>query len=182
MSTKVYAGYKVRLDKLHLAIDWFRIAMWRRVVALAKPSVTTYEQVKDWRENHAECGFHVWIDGERGEALVSLFGLPVFVEPRRPGVPRWTFPKWIVEFSYWNNTDPPDGMREGAGYRRWVARGKQWDRVALDGGRWDARLTQIVLPKDGFQDMALAMECIAKYREAWEMPASKLLSRKALPR
>lgn len=181
MSTKIYAGYKVRLDRLHDAIEWFRISMWRRVVALASSSITTFDDVKAWRENYAECGFHVWIDGETGEALICLFGMPTFTEPNRVK-PHWKLPRWIREFSYWNNTDPPDNMREGAAYRRWKARGKQWDRVALDNGRWEARMLHIVLPKDGYADMRLAMECISKYREAWKVPASQLLSHQKLPR
>jgi len=35
----------------------------------------------------------------------------------------------IEDFSYWNNVDPPDDMRSGAGYRRWKARGKVWDAL-----------------------------------------------------
>ncbi len=37
--------------------------------------------------------------------------------------------KRLVDFAYWNNTDPPEGMRQGAGYKRWEARGKVWDRI-----------------------------------------------------
>jgi hypothetical protein len=42
--------------------------------------------------------------------------------------------KRLVDFAYWNNTDPPEGMGNGAGYRRWKARGKVWD--ALDARGW----------------------------------------------
>ena len=35
----------------------------------------------------------------------------------------------LVDFAYWNNVDPPDRMRSGAGYRRWKARGKVWDQL-----------------------------------------------------
>ena len=182
MSTKVYSGYKVKLDKLHLAIDWFHIAMWQRVVAVAGPSIATFDDVKAVREAYAECGFHVWIDGEKGEALFSLFGMPPFTEPRRAKFKPWVFPRWIKEFGYWNNVDPPDGMRHGAGYRRWKERGKQWDRVALDGDRWELRMTLMMLPKDSYRDMALANECIAKFRESWKVTEDQLLSRKKLPR
>ncbi len=37
--------------------------------------------------------------------------------------------KRLSDFAYWDNADPPEGMREGSGYRRWKARGKVWDQI-----------------------------------------------------
>lgn len=190
MSTKIYHGYKVSVDKLHLAVEWFRIAMWQRVVVCFTPEKFSgekkvelgFDQAKVLREAYAECGFHVWIDGETNEALISLFGLPVFTEPRRKGFRSWKLPSWLVEFSYWNNTDPPARMGRGAGYKRWQERGKQWDRVALDDGRWDARLTHVVLPNDSSRDVQLLTECNPRYRASLEVAEDQLLSRKKLPR
>lgn len=39
--------------------------------------------------------------------------------------------KALVDFCYWNNTDPPEGMTR----RRWEARGKVWDAINDRGWR-----------------------------------------------
>lgn len=184
MSIKIYNGYKVPLDKLHLAVKWFRISMWRRVVALASTEVSTYPEATAWCTEHGDCGFHVWVDGTSQEALIALFGMPIFTDAERSATglawEKWNFPKWIEEFSFWDNTDPPDDMSEGEGYERWVNRGLQWKRVAMDGDLWDMRLTHIVLDKS-HSAMSLAMECIPKIRKAWNKPKTRLLSQQKLP-
>lgn len=43
--------------------------------------------------------------------------------------------KRLLDFCYWNNTDPPEGMREGLGYRRWQERGRVWDKLNDNGWR-----------------------------------------------
>lgn len=177
MSTKIYHGYKVPLSKLGEAVQWFHISMWRRVVKSFTPS--DMDELRKLREHYAECGFHVWIDSETQEALICLFGLPAFTESRRTGCTPWKFPSWIEEFSYWNSTEPEgsDDLIE-----RWRARGAQWDRVALDKGRWKERMTLVVLPNDGFRDMDLAAELLASHREAWEIKPRDLISKRRLPK
>lgn len=176
MSTKIYYGFKVPLSKLGEAVQWFHVSMWRRVIKHFAPS--NMDELRKVRENLAECGFHVWIDAREQEALICLFGLPAFTESKRTGCATWKFPPWIEEFSYWNNTDEPEGMD---GKRR-RARGAQWNRVALDGGRWEERMTMLVLPKDGYRDMDLAAECFASHREAWKIKPSSLISKRRLPK
>jgi len=34
-------------------------------------------------------------------------------------------PKWAEDFSYWNNTDPPDGMT----WKQFNARSRVWDKI-----------------------------------------------------
>ena len=41
----------------------------------------------------------------------------------------------LEDFCYWNNTDPPDGMHKGEGYKRWEARGRIWDKIDQRGWR-----------------------------------------------
>lgn len=180
MSAAIYHGYKVPLSMLGEAVEWFHISMWRRVVKSFTPS--NMDELRKLREHHAECGFHVWIDAREQEALICLFGLPIYTDSKRTGCATWKFPSWIEEFSYWDNTDPPEGMRHGDAYKRWKARGAQWNRVALDGGHWEERMTMCVLPKDGFRDMDLAAELFARHREAWEIKPSSLLSKRRLPK
>lgn len=176
MSTKIYSGYKVPLSKLGLAIEFFRVSMWRRVVASMRPS--TMDELRKLREEHAECGFHVWVDTKKQEALFCLFGLPIYTEEKgRKGFEDFVLPSWVEDFSYWNNTDPPEEMTRA----RWEARGKQWNRVALDRG-WQDRMTNVVLPRDGYEDMSLAYELLAGFRESWGIKEEDLLSRRKLPK
>jgi len=35
----------------------------------------------------------------------------------------------VREYAYYNNTDPPEGFREGKGYRRWERREKDWNEA-----------------------------------------------------
>lgn len=187
MSTKIYYGYKVPLDKLGLAITWFHVSMWRRVIQSFSPPrmvelPKTLDQVRKLRENYSECGFHVWVDTREQEALISLFGLPCYTDKKREGFKPYRFPKWIKEFSWWDNVDPLEGMRSGEGYKRWVARGEQWKRVAVGGDKWEERMTLVVLPKDGFLDIQLASELIPRFRKSWEIEEKDLRSRKKLPK
>lgn len=44
-------------------------------------------------------------------------------------------PKWVHEYAYWNNTDAPEQI----GQKEWDARGRTWDKVALDDDRFQVR-------------------------------------------
>lgn len=54
------------------------------------------------------------------------------------------YPEWAEDFCYWNNTDPPEGMREGAGYDQWQERGRLWHEI-LDCKTEYARRVQYVV-------------------------------------
>jgi hypothetical protein len=73
-----------------------------------------------------DCSLNVWIDGRY--AYIIPCGEEYLYEKVR-------YPKWAEDYSYWNNTDPPDGIT----WRAWKERSKVWDRVCL--GHWnEARL------------------------------------------
>jgi hypothetical protein len=171
VSTKIYAGYRSHEHAIGASLTWLRIAIWQNV-AQAAAGCATFEDVKAFVEDHAEAGIHMWHDPLQRIALYSLFGLPGFVEklPRPP--------RFLREYNYWNNTDPPDGMTR----RRWLERGRTWNRVALDGRGWEARLTNIVLPKGTVGAYALAEECLPRFREHWKIDESSLLSKQPLPK
>lgn len=45
-------------------------------------------------------------------------------------------PNWVSDYSYWNNTDEPEGMD----YSEWKKRGKTWDEICLENVEdWNAR-------------------------------------------
>jgi hypothetical protein len=174
MSTKVYYAYRCRLVNMTRAMEWLRISMWKRVVKLANDeNVSTFADAERFTKDHAEAGFHVWIDEQTDRethVLFCLFGLPRFCELGRP-------PTWLHEFAFWNNSDMPDGMSAAD----WKRRGDTWDRVALDDGRWDARLTNIVFQNGAFGQSAVALECVESYRKSW-LGKRTLLSKMPLPK
>lgn len=168
MSTKIYYGFTCELVDLHRSVEWLRLSMWRQVVQMAADhGIDSLEASRDFVKEYGEAGFHVWTDDQSTRVLFSLFGMPRFCD--RIGTP----PAWMRDYAYWNNTDSPEEISE----EDWRERGKTWDRIALDNGRWDARLTLIVLQSNTFGEHAVALECSPKYQEAWlgkQMLRSKL--------
>lgn len=73
-----------------------------------------------------DCGVSLWINGR------YAYVIPNGEEFTRKGI---KYPKWVEEYAYWDNSDPPEHIP----YKQWKMRGKAWDRVCLD--RWnDLRL------------------------------------------
>lgn len=69
-----------------------------------------------------DCSLNVWIYGRY--AYIIACGEEYLYEKVR-------YPRWAEDYSYWNNTDAPDGITQ----RAWDERGKVWHRVCL--GRWN---------------------------------------------
>lgn len=168
MSAKIYDGYRSSAQAMEASILWLRISIWRNVVKFAKDDLTP-EEANSFVEEHAEAGIHVWHDSKENLALYSLFGLPGFLKLRR-------LPPFLREYRYWNNTDLPSRMTRA----EWDERKETWNRVALDGDRWDRRLTNIVLQKGSFGTFPLMMEKSEKMRNAWK--GIPLLSKHPLPK
>lgn len=174
MSTKVYYGRMCAYSDMHSAIMWLRIKMWRNVVKMAKGmGISSYPQTEMFTKEFTEAGFNLWLDPSTSVVLISLFGLPKFCDLGRT-------PVWLHEFSYWNNVDPPRGFTSAEGYKKWQDRGKVWDRVALDGDKWDEKLTHVVFGTSGGQHL-LALECVDSYRKSW-LGEGTLLSKRKLPK
>lgn len=76
-----------------------------------------------------QCWLNVWVHND-GHAYV----MPIAENWLRAKI---VPPKWAPSFAYWNNTDPPKGMRSGAGYKRWEARRKVWDKLCCGQGTAD---------------------------------------------
>lgn len=83
---------------------------------------------KDTRRlfDRVTCGFNCWVhsDGFMYIIIVANFNHSLESE---------THPEWVENFSYWNNTDPPEGFDDEAGYKRWEARGEKWAEVGPGG-------------------------------------------------
>jgi hypothetical protein len=107
-----------------------------RVMKLVDMLRKIAQQPQRWSPFDLECGWRIWLP-ERGRwAYTSPWG-------ERYTRDRLEMPAYVEDYHYWNNTDPPEGMREGAGYRRWRRRAKDWECATEPGGQ--ANCLQLVV-------------------------------------
>jgi len=71
-----------------------------------------------------DCGLNIWLHGNYAYAI--------------PIGPNWVldnikFPKWVEDYSYWNNTDQPDNVTD----RQWNSRRDTWDKICCGHGKSD---------------------------------------------
>lgn len=135
MSTKVYYGYRSSVSRTQATVVFLRRSLLRRSARLFR-NVESLGVLRDVVKDVGEVGFHLWHDPRRKIVLYSLFGPHGLIS-----IPKRNLPSGLKEFSYWDNSDPPANVSS----RIWKTRGKIWDEVALDDGRWDERSTNIVL-------------------------------------
>lgn len=94
-----------------------RFAAFSAVLAEAKKAAASNEWNGHSMVFDLNCGWSMWTRG--GLAYMTPFG------------PQWLFrspfkyPEWAEDYSYWNNTDRPEGVSQ----RAWDARGDMWDKV-----------------------------------------------------
>lgn len=133
MSTKVYFGWRCLLKDFSRALNLLQdrvAANVEKTLSVYSTDDLIYKNPKDIVEVFGEAGFHVFLD--QGSTPPRAYFIGYFHD-------RWApkrLPKWIEPYSYWNNTDQPKSISRA----RWEARGKTWDRVAFDGGRWERRM------------------------------------------
>jgi hypothetical protein len=170
VSTKIYYGFRSHERALDASITWLRIAVWRNVIHAARWAETT-EDIRSFVDGTAEAGIHIWHDSQKSAVLYCLFGIPGFLSP----LPK--LPSFLREYSYWNNTDAPEGISQ----RRWSERKRTWNRVAISGRRWDDRMTNVIFREGVYGVAALSEELLPAYRKAWGIKEEWLLSRQPLP-
>jgi len=145
VSTKIYEGHRFPKAKLPTFVREVRRAQWKIILQRAR------EIAAGLKAESLEAD--TW--GRRVQATEDLFR-EIAKDPRRapyfdiecgwriflPETGRWAYtvpwgefelrndlvlPDYVEDYPYWNNTDPPEGMRDGAGYRRWQRRAKNWE-------------------------------------------------------
>lgn len=185
MSTKIYNAYKVPIDRLNDFIDYVRPRELRRIGNEIKTIIATYDQERlgeepEWVEkakepqkarerwrrsrgydilkheardlpslyDHMASWLNIWF--LKGSAYVICCGV--------------TPPRWAKDYSYWNNTDRPEGVSAAA----WTARKKRWDEIntgsVLGTNSHNARRLQhvIVEPKELGMNFELLVEIMGK--------------------
>lgn len=109
-----------------------------------------------------QCWLNVWLHSD-GNAYVIPIAENWMLKLIKP-------PRWAADFSYWNNTDMP----EGVSYKSWEARGAVWDRLCLGQGKSDhnaRRLSHAIIEVGNYgygYDFGLAA------RELYESNALKM--------
>lgn len=159
MSTKIYYARRVPLSRLNELIDKMRpqvIDMIAEKVGKLMGYVEVSEPIPDgvlvgrqdsWRRFKQfelvlklceeagrrperdiwdiDCGINIWINGH------YAYIIPIFPEYDMLDKLKW--PKWSEDYSYWNNTDTPDGVSQ----KEFDARGKMWGKINCGSGTAD---------------------------------------------
>jgi hypothetical protein len=100
-----------------------RMRKWRQFDAVMKHCEKASQRME--RDFHdVDCGLNIWLHGHHAYVI--------------PIGPYWIldnikFPKWVEDYSYWNNTDPPKSVTE----RQWGARRDTWDKICTGHGKSD---------------------------------------------
>lgn len=116
-----------------------------------------------------ENGLNVWLHDD-GKAYVIPWGDWACVAFRT-----MTPPDWAEDYSYWNNTDPPNWIP----YEEWLARGETWNDVCLGGDKWEAtRLNHVIVSlQDGSTmhriESRMGGADIERWRDAWLLENKK---------
>jgi hypothetical protein len=168
MSTKIYDGYRFPRNRLDEFIPLFNRICLKSVNGLLKKYRINDKTIRETRKKlcvknriirkvlddndiclifqlvewmkmskkgmkdifHLDCSFNLWLDG-KWAYMIPYVACGMKMEKLLPG--------WCEYYGYWNNTDRPDDVS----LRDWNARGRTWNKVALDD--WDrTRLTHIV--------------------------------------
>lgn len=121
--------------------------------------VEAYRASKSLVRDYAFCidaSLNVWLYNNR--AYVIPYGDYFMFK-------NFKLPTGVEDYSYWNNTDPPEELSKGEGYKQWERRGKVWDKICDD---WDGgRLVHtIVSVKERIGIVEVCRQIVPK-EEAW---------------
>lgn len=90
-------------------IEWrCRVAMTIKLIQVASAGTTRSMPLAD-----LECGWRIWLP-QRGRWVLALPWGEEHLDVR--------LPRWVEEYGYWDNTDPPEKVTS----REWSARGRAW--------------------------------------------------------
>jgi hypothetical protein len=163
MSTKIYTGIRFRRSKLDEFIHFFHGACIGEAANYTKEVMATVsadavaEKMTDIHKDRGVCeqrircaiAFSEFIRSSEKQYAYNNIDCWVNVYPKGRffyAIPEYpsrnipTYPDWVEEYGYWNNTDPLEHLTS----RQWRRRKENWE-VALDqsGDQW--RLTHVVI-------------------------------------
>lgn len=175
MSTKIFEGRRFPKTQLTAFVNEVRPAQYkiileqaRHLAALSDPKklkrdtwdcrvMNLTDLFRKLAKQHErcppfdlECGWRIWLPPRGRFAYASPWG----EHYTRLDL---TLPDYVEDYAYWDNTDPPEGMRDGAGYRRWRRRSKDWECATEPCGELNCvRLT--VFEADGLCSASLYVD------------------------
>lgn len=141
MSTKIYDAYEYTgrggIDALMSHLREMRALIWEEVVTHVgkhSPADEPYYKLGERIQAEMRSGERSWLNCQtsavvypyRGRLFVQFFGLDdrMVFEDGTKFIDKTRF----KDMSYWNNTDPEDGVSD----EDWEARGKLWDDILGD--------------------------------------------------
>ena len=148
MSTKIYYAWRVPINKLNETFDFVRSQIYKNGEEILKRLMTNVQEkvIKEYRkkygnENYPDLEirfetalqdvkeaskslsrnsvmdpdfvFNIWLNGDYAY-LVPIGEYTKF-----------KMPEWAEDYSYWDNVDEPEGLKEG----EFEARGDKWEEI-----------------------------------------------------
>ena len=135
-SVKSYEDWKVNLDRNKV----FKILRHAYEASVATERDTLF---------CVDCSVNAWIEEDSSD------GFNAYVIPYGE---RWIWddfklPKGVKDYSYWDNTDKPENVKQ----KDWEIRGKTWDKICLNNNWNDKRLTHVIIDlkeNSGFNEIS----------------------------
>lgn len=110
----------------HIAGDPEGEKVWERAKRLETVMELVKEEVKSPYKSvlNINCGMNLWFYA--GKVYMIPIGERFIVEELDKSLP-----EWLEDYSYWNNTDPPEEITD----EQWRERGETWDQICTGKGR-----------------------------------------------
>lgn len=99
------------------------------VVAVKYLGVSIFTSKRNENGFNLDCFLKLFFDKEWAY-IIPVHPLDYRRNVKMPGFKAKRFPSYLKDYSYWNNSDPPDDMTE----KEWDSREEKWDKL-LENGR-----------------------------------------------
>jgi hypothetical protein len=106
---------------------------------------------KQWRFSNPDCWFNAF---PYGKYFYIIPGYPTGLRDPK-------YPKYVEEFGYWDNTDPPDGIT----YKQFKKRGELWKKSGALSIPYENRLTHGLIQYDYIGALSLIERMIIKEKK-----------------
>lgn len=156
MSTKIYYGYRMKISKLNDFIDMARPQVFdlaeeivRKLMSAVKKEVIQKKLDGGWFsetnirfEKALELVHEISAQSERMSVLDIDFSFNIWIHDGMVYVipigeehfkRKLVFPEWVEDYSYWDNTDPPNDIDDN----EWMDRAEMWEKINCGSGKSD---------------------------------------------